>query len=707
MNEKCSGATTNQDSSQKSLSRAEAGLHGKLKTRYVKYHPHYLVCGYNLHNTKYANYTDVESIMDLYQEFTFNCDLPKPLLPPAKLPRCVLRDEDPVLELPMAKSLLQNRIDRITDYCEKRKNGLVRFLKKDLKWSRHYGEARATVPKYVADIAELVELDPDLDFQGKYNWYYTGGTMKTLLLGATNVLVFPYANELVATPIVHKESSLLKPDLKHASKYSMDGALYELRHNNHGCILGRYKNQCVIYCISYIDNKVEIFGQHKQSSPIAYISADLNSEYRNQYCTVDLDRCLSLWDINKVNPLSTNVIPQTQVLDDKWSSIHFQQSDPNIIVFVDRCCLHYMDTRTSLEKPQLTLCPKPYLESCENLCLDIPSRNNDQRYIGSYHNLLMCDSRSSKSPVIQKWTHQFQSPPCVGNTFDRDEKEFVVICSQLTDEVSIILNTWVHSDTPHSFSLPYTPPSILQTLAVSQSRGKCLDPIMKSRIEVSNVGCAMGADTEGHISLFLQNSLNDIFYQCITHETQLDIDSEMNIKAYLALELWERVMLSQRKTIKPLLLSDKISMEHVHKELTNKKLRLKYEREVWTLYRSNWKQSVEKLHSYVDILAPELLAVWEIKEEPPSSAVPHQKVLSWLEKAATGKTEDEDSEFTPTPSIFTPSPINTQELISVSQPLDTEYNDDIDLEQEVISLPEKTKSLKKKNTKKKKYISGF
>lgn len=30
---------------------------------------------------------------------------------------------------------------------------------------------------------------------------------------------------------------------------------------------------------------------------------------------------------------------------DVWGCLRFQETDPNVLVYVDRCCLHYLDTR--------------------------------------------------------------------------------------------------------------------------------------------------------------------------------------------------------------------------------------------------------------------------------------------------------------------------------------------------------------------------
>lgn len=113
----------------------------------------------------------------------------------------------------------------------------------------------------------------------------------------------------------------------------------------------------------------------------------------------------------------------------------------------------------------------------------------------------------------------------------------------------------------------------------------------------------------------------------------------------------------------------------------------------------SWKQSLDQLNSYTDLLAPELLAVWEICEEVPIplTAAPHEKVLSWLQTADTKPQVLSQEELD---NVETP--INSQELISVSQEVDITHLDDSNVLQEMFLPKVKTsRSRKKQNTRKK------
>ncbi|XP_017763570.1 PREDICTED: uncharacterized protein LOC108553256 [Eufriesea mexicana] len=685
----------------KSYKRAEANLKNKLKLAFLKHHPHYLVPGYNLHSNFSVDDFDLENVVEQYQEYPYHCDLPKPLLPPAKLPRNVLNEGDPALELVTLKSHMNSDIDRMKHYYLKHKKELELIHKKDIKWNRTKHAFIAKVPKYIANLAQIIDKDPDPYFEGVYNWYYTGGSIDYVQLHNKDILLFPFMGELVSTPLDNVEEFFWKLQLRKAAKCELSGSLYELKHNisvDTCMVLGRYKQHCNFYVLSVHNSKCNLTEIHTQTSKIPYISADLNPINVNQYCLVNVERCVTLWDLTKMKPINYNTVMQTTVLDDPWSSITFQSIDPNILLFTDRCCLHYLDIRIPFNRPVLTMCPKLYLEKCEYLSLDIASRNNFCRYIGTYHSILMCDNRSPQQCVQQKWTHQLKSPPLMGHTIDRDDKEFVVLSSQIAGETTVIVNTWTTSEISHSYNFPYIPPHMKETLDQSQMQGMCLNPYLRDRFELSNTGSFLIKDSMQNIYLFLQNSIGDIYYQCITHDTALDKYSPINCRSYCILNAWEKAISIQTDTVVPLTISSKLNMQHPFKNFTNKKLRLKYnECNSDDCFEPSWKQPLEKLNTYMDILAPELLAVWEICEEVPLPliAAPHQKVLSWLESADAKVPISSQEEID---NVSTP--INTQELISVSQELDMNYLDDSNALQDLLPKVKIVRSRKKENVRK-------
>ncbi|KAL0128074.1 hypothetical protein PUN28_003363 [Cardiocondyla obscurior] len=647
--------------------------------------------GYNLSKSPCIEEWNEESAIGLFQEFPYNCDLPKPLLPPATLSRTVLSEEDPALQLLTTKNHLKDDINRIINYYDRHKTEFNKLHKKSIRWKRGGNGYNANVPRYIADIAELLDMDPDPYFEGTYNWYHTGGSLNYTQLNNLDVLLFPFMGDLVAAHITPMENFIWKPLLQNSAKSKLHDVLYEIRQNkiDDTCrILGRHKGQCTLYTLSTSESHLLLKEIHTQASKVSYVSADLSLTDVNYHCTLNVEGILSLWDINNSNYISSGSVLQNNATHrrDGWGCVRFQETDPNVLIYVDRCCLHYLDTRIALNHACITLCPKFNLENCESLSVEAPSRYNYRRYLGSYHSFLLCDNRSPTQCVEQKWTHQLKDTPLLAAVTNSNDKEIIVLSTQKAGENRIILNTWMDEEKSHSFNLPFTPPYIAETLNESQLQGMCLNPYLRSRFELCNAGSTLITNVQAEGTFyFTQNSIGDIFYQCISHENALDKYSPINGKACYALSIWEKALLTQPEPLVPLTLTDKCNMQYIYDNLTNKTFesRLKSTEEyINNDFDPSWKQSLAQLGSYIDLLAPELLAAWEIREEVsvPVGAGPHQKVLNWLESSTSNHpvTQSQDE------PEYIPTPINTQDLVSVSQEQNLTNIEDSNVLQEML-----------------------
>ncbi|XP_066595492.1 uncharacterized protein TAF1C-like isoform X2 [Prorops nasuta] len=554
------------DLESKIFKRAESHIQAKLKPTFLKTYPHYIVPGLNLNKLSSLEDETSENIMGLYQDFPFSCDLPRPLLPPAKLPRTVINGDDPATELLALKAQIKEDLDQLVDYCNKYKK-IFGVLPKSTIDTKKFGKnAKIKLPRYIADIAELIEHDPDPYFAGKYNWYYTGGTLSSINIGGQPILLFPYLEELVASPIIPRSDILWKPVLSNAAKCSIESVLFEIRNsvvNNLCRIIGRHKNSLNIYRLTESKDRLSMIEIHNMRSKLPYIGADISSFNINEYCTITVERQLALWDLTKVKCINNDKTEESLDLTDAWGILNYHFLDPNVILYTDRCCLRYFDKRTTFSKSVLSMCPKQNLEQCEKISFQASSRHGSCQYIGTYHSFLMCDDRSANQCVQQKWTHQFKSAPLLASIFNRNEQEIIVTSSQLTDENSIIVNTWTGGESAHSFSLPISPPNILDTLNLCQMDGTCLDLRMRVRLGLSNVGSTLIMNNDGYVFFFIQNSIGDIFYQCITHENVISNECEENYKARYALSAWEKAFVSQNPTIVPLCMSEKYNVKHI------------------------------------------------------------------------------------------------------------------------------------------------
>ncbi|XP_063981105.1 uncharacterized protein LOC135164567 [Diachasmimorpha longicaudata] len=650
--------------------------------------------GLNLNKNPWIEEWNVETARNLCQPFPWHCDYPKPLLPPARLSRGVLCQGDPGLDFLWRKTYIAEDVEHMSRYFKRKLINLDLGVK-DIKFKSTGLTSTTVLPRFVADLSELMEMDPDPEFNGKYNYYFNGGSLANIKINDENILVFPYMQELISAPLVYRGSSIWRPNLKRAAKCELESQVFELKqaaYDRGYQMMARAKHSCEFFSVTQKGDKLKLMSKHRHTSSTPLISADINPFDPTEFCIVNIKETIALRNLETGKKLKAELMKTT--VEDKWRSVKFQKWKPHIVTLADRSSIHYLDTRCSINKPVLTMHPKPYMNDHEWISLEIPSNNEACHYVGTYQSLLMLDSRHPEDPVRQKWTHQLQSAPITGNILFNNGREVVTLATQLPGDVKIILNTWEDSDEPHSFHLPYAPPSVLDTLRESQLLGKCLDPLMRIRLKLSTAGSQLIQDESQNIYFFTQNSIGDIFYQGLNYEEVLDKNSYVNTNAYYALEVWEKRMLAQNY-VAPLVLSDQSNMEAVFNAFTNKDL--KYQapvRKIWkdrersprrkkcnegkkrkTLEEEesapSWKHSIKRLSQYTDRLAPALLEVWEVtgqKDQGPQTG-PTEKVLNWLQYSgdgtqepllSQGALEDEGDDCVLTPVV-------SQELISVSQ----------------------------------------
>ena len=675
----------------KVLARAKSHMKSKLKTTILSQCSHHLIPGHNK-NQCITNINEEfnaqKYLSEMFQEFPYNSDFPKPLLPPSKMQRDCSAREDSSTQAVHIKVKIQDDIKRYLDLYKKHSNNFSKYLKKDIEWKKEPGIIHTMLSRYLAATAEILDCDPDPNFYGSYNWYYSGGTLNNILYDTRNILIFPYAGELIAIPLRFKEDSLIMPDYKDAAKITINNDLYQVVtsvSNNDGRILSRHKNDCIMYSLFNMDKKkLRLLEINKKQSNIPYISVDLDPLSVNRYCTTDVERNIYVWDVTKSKYIWNGRVPVTRFFNDNWAFIKYNQSDNNILKFIDRHCVHYYDIRMPMERSVITMCPKNNLEDCEYLSSYAASLQSEYfSYIGSYHSLCLLDSRFPNNAVVKKWSHLFKSPPIFTDVCVRENKEFITIASQMAEEKTIIVNNWNSiEEPPETYSTPFTPPSSIETLIALQKQGKCLNPHMRNRLLLCNTGCKALIDKQnGDVFLAIQNSINDIFYQGISHEESLNLYSLKNCKSLYKMKIWEREISknSHHDIISPLVVTKRTSARNIFTCFTNQKFDFAYnaikeQKEID--YVPLWKRSISELNSYIDLFAPELLSQWQISEEAPLvpiTAEPYDKVMSWLE--------------------------NAQE--------ETAQNDSESIQMFLPKVKSFTRPKNKKNTKQPKYIPGF
>lgn len=618
----------------KAVQQLKARVNSKVKMRLANQVQHHLIPGHIKSSLDKADFSE-KLQSDLFKEYPYGRDYPKPLLPPSILTRDIYEGIDPTMQLVKVKNKMASVIESNVAQYRRHLDKMKKLKSDDIKWEDQGEFFEAVVPDYLAKTAAIFESDPDPHFSGNYNWYYSGGTLSHVTIGKTDILIFPFRDELIAMPIELKENFAFSTNFQNAGKMPDCPGIYEIissSANNFKRILCRQKNRCTLYKLIFVDNqKLNMMELHHENSEVPFISCDLDPLDNRRYCGVDVNRAILLRDTECSKPVTKGIAAMNKSNPpvDKWACLKYDLSDNNLLTFTDRQNYQKFDARLPIKNPVLKISLENYLEDCEHLSSYCQNalRPESYFYLGSTHTLSLCDVRMPGQSLVKKWTHQFKFSPIMTKSCVRGNREFLIIASRLTEEMSVVLNDWDLDDLPSSFC-PFLPPNALETLTACQLQGECLDPLLRIRLSCDNVGCVpiYNHDSED-VYLFRQNSLNDMFYQ--------NLMSDASENSLTLFKDWNRHIEKNvfGQTTIPLVYTDKCNAKRLFDCLTDKKLRMTVPEDEELDYVPSWQRSVTELNQYVDLLGPELLQHWQMPEESvcqPSTA-PVDKVMYWLD----------------------------------------------------------------------------
>lgn len=620
----------------KAVQQLKARVNSKIKLRLANQVQHHLIPGHIKSSLDRDDFSE-KFQTDLFKQYPYDHDYPKPLLPPSKLTRDIYEGIDPTMQLVKIKNKMASVIETNVAQYRRHLDKMTKLKSENIKWEDQGKSSEAVIPEYLAKTAAMFESDPDPHFSGNYNWYYSGGTLSHMNLGKSDILIFPFRDELIAMPIELKENFVYSTNFQSAGKMPDCPEIFEIissSANNFKRILSRQKNCCTLYKLIFVDNqKLNLMELHHETSAVPFISCDLDLLDNRRYCVTDVTRAILLRDTEYAKPVTKGVasMDKSKPPIDKWACLRYDLSNNNLLSYTDRQNYHKFDTRMPIKHPVLKISlVEKYLEDCEHLssyCQN-PLRSESLFYLGSTHTLSLCDLRMPERSVVKKWTHHFKFSPVMTKSCVRGNQEFLILASRLSEEMSVILNDWNSDDLPSSFC-PFLPPSASETLTACQLQGECLDPLLRMRLSCDNVGCVPVYNHDsGDVYLFRQNSSNDMFYQNLmaeASETSLSLFRDWNRQI-------EKNVFGQ--TVFPLVYTDKCNAKRLFDSFTDRNLKMTVPEDETLDYVPSWMRTVTELNQYVDLLGPELLQHWQLPEESSilqPSAAPVDKVMCWLD----------------------------------------------------------------------------
>ncbi|CAH0588222.1 unnamed protein product [Chrysodeixis includens] len=438
-----------------------------------------------------------------FETFPHKSMLPKIISKPSNMDK-----KDPVTEYMKAKANWQ---DTMTDYKR-----IMSLMSKRHKYEWIDDEV-LHCPKQLVEIAAHYEQNPDPYFESSYNWYYAGhGNLLQKCIGG-----FDY--------LVHSEFSCVY--ISYFSKYSLvlENCVAKFDCGENQNILETIESQNIlalrtkhkIFVLKLVESsigiKIEKIKEMESKIPFTGISFD---EYHKNILYVStLDFNLTIVNIDRLTGRSRQLRGSVKSLVDNWSRVigsergYFTHISKNSITLYDKrmnsAFQRWRNVRNITDDV-----------ACNDISAACHGTDKRLLYFGTDHHLFLMDLRYNKKErnelkAVQRWTHGMQCLPTYMTVckFEYD-KELVCMSSQWCEDMCVVSNYADrldrHTDI-RSVTIPYRPPSILQTLHEAKQKMLCCDlqnPI-DNRLCTSISGLSV-LEQDDKYQILMQNSLGDI-----------------------------------------------------------------------------------------------------------------------------------------------------------------------------------------------------
>lgn len=568
-------------------------IHARFSKDFSIKFPHYAVPGLNAHCDE-----DLERV--IYSPYKYT--KPIPYLPPASVSVEVWAGSDPATDLLRKK--LQWRADLDIQkryYTRAKKEKKLRDTLKTIISSKK--KIWDMLPRD-AHFVELFASNPDDEFDGIYNWYYTGGCLDTMKINDKHMLLSTHgqkSDELRVIKLKRRKKCWKPSSTVVTQQCTPDIPIYQIRGScdtGHLCV--RQRNDCHLYSLT---EELTLQHIHSTECDTAFTGVDVSPHTAGRYATVTSRRLVEEWDASGRRTYRYSTCLDNR-LEDRWSCVSYSD-DPHGLVLADRNSVYVLDKRNKKSSEKFS--PKEETELvgvCEDISLVFPScLNTHALYICSSHSVLLYDIRNC-SKQLQHWTHLLCSPPLLGCTVSpQQNEEIICIANQEPGEVITIVNKW-NGEVVKSQSYPQGLPNLRDTLFAANTCGLWLDPAVQHRAKLSLTGLAWLPE----LTFLSQTSGGDVFVQ--RQDTENDCKSVTGFTKCLA--NWEKVLLEGR-TSSALNFTCKKSMKNAYEYIKSSRNRLPENK---VQYIQPWELSKSQLESYVDLLAPRILEVWEIEDVP-------------------------------------------------------------------------------------------
>lgn len=255
---------------------------------------------------------------------------------------------------------------------------------------------------------------------------------------------------------------------------------------------------------------------------------------------------------------------------------------------------------------------------CEKILNHSLSNINDNlAYILTDHMLYAIDFRHMKQPLV-RWAHQIKEPPMMITNSLLGGTEVICLSSNEVSDLKIF-----HFNGNSFNHLPFSPLSIQHSYNKQCEEGNFLLSNIRERTQISTTGIAFKPKfSRKKLKLYTQNVAGDIFETVLN--CKQSVPSEERTYSYF--KEWDEIIenfknpnefLTEPEKLErqDLIVDDIARMNGIVKIFTCENLESKFsveeENNFHTEKLPEWKISIDKARGYKDLLAKEIMNIWD------------------------------------------------------------------------------------------------
>ncbi|XP_071052802.1 uncharacterized protein [Onthophagus taurus] len=260
------------------------------------------------------------------------------------------------------------------------------------------------LPRYMIDLVAGHVKDPDEQFDGLYNWYYTGGILAKLTTNNDEeYLVCPLPNNnlkiIAINDYYNKIENIAIPNFNNDPILNLS-----ISRNKENFLILRQRNLINVFSVLGNDN-FSLLNIFKTSTQTKNPFLDVKQLSFKEIAYLDYNRKLTVTNLDYNSSKNYKFEKEKRELSDPFCQL--EPIDENTLGFIDRNTLRFLDFRSYEEQATLDIDDKLFL--CDDICYLTYLKDSPYLFIATVHNIKKIDFRTNK--IVKTWAHMLTGQP--------------------------------------------------------------------------------------------------------------------------------------------------------------------------------------------------------------------------------------------------------------------------------------------------------